>query len=518
MTAIQRDVVDTQTLGNEEKNTSLHKEAPNTLFGPPPEIAAWSPEERARKERQLRRKIDIRLLPLLILMYVLNYLDRNNIASARLGGLEADLNLVGSQYQVCVSILFVGYILMQVPSNMFLERIGKPAVYLPCCMVVWGIISTSTAACQNFGGLLACRFFLGFVEAAYFPGCLFFLSSWYTRKELAFRTAVLYSGSLLSGAFAGLIASGVVSGLDGAHGLRAWRWLFIIEGSITIGIAIPAIFVLPNFPATTKWLTNEERILAQWRLEEDAGETDEHGKSMLRGLKLAVKDTRLWVLMLMISCLVSAGSLTNFFPTIVQTLGYNNTVSLLLTVPPYALAVITTFCNSWHADRTGERTFHVVIPILFGLFSFILAAATTNTAARYVAMMFMPAGVYTGYVVGLAWISNSLPRPPAKRASALALINAVSNATQIYSSFLYLSSMSPRYVAAFAYNSATIVVAIACAFALRFMLKRLNAQLDRGVDVAGLQSAGYAAPTATTGGEAALPTAEARKRGFRFLY
>jgi len=116
---------------------------------------------------------------------------------------------------------------MQVPSNLFLDRIGKPSLYLPICMIVWGTISACTGAVHNYAGLIVCRFFLGFVEAAYFPGCLFFLSSWYTRKELAFRTAVLYSGSLISGAFSGLIAAGIVGGLDGARGLRAWRWLFV---------------------------------------------------------------------------------------------------------------------------------------------------------------------------------------------------------------------------------------------------------------------------------------------------
>ena len=154
----------------------------------PPLVRALSADERARLERALVRKIDLRLLPMIILMYIMNYLDRNNIASARLAGLEADLNLVGTQYQTCVSILFVGYLLMQgtvfiggvdgslefissyviVPSNLFLNKIGKPALYLPTVMIVWGIISGLTAACQTFGGLLAVRFFLGFVEAAYF--------------------------------------------------------------------------------------------------------------------------------------------------------------------------------------------------------------------------------------------------------------------------------------------------------------------------------------------------------------
>lgn len=138
--------------------------------------------------------------------------------------MEADLGLTDSQYETSVSILFVGYILMQIPSNLFLNKVGKPALYLPGVMVIWGIISTATAAAQGFGGLVAIRFCLGFVEAAYFPGCLYFLSCWYTRKELAFRSAILYSGSLISGAFAGLIAAGITSGMDQKLGLPAWRW------------------------------------------------------------------------------------------------------------------------------------------------------------------------------------------------------------------------------------------------------------------------------------------------------
>jgi hypothetical protein len=123
-------------------------------------------------------------------------------------------------------------------------------------MVIWGVISGATAASQTYGGLLACRFIVGFIEAAYFvrtvfsahikrpemetnltkPGCLYYLSAWYTRKELVKRTALLYSGSLLSGAFSGLIAAGITNNLDGARGLSAWRWLFIVEGTITVSL------------------------------------------------------------------------------------------------------------------------------------------------------------------------------------------------------------------------------------------------------------------------------------------
>ncbi|KAL2434161.1 hypothetical protein ABEF94_015272 [Exophiala dermatitidis] len=144
----------------------------------PAYIQSLTPEQRAAAEKALVRKIDIRLIPTVIIIYILNYLDRNNIAAARLAGLEEELKLHGTQYQTAVSILFIGYLLMQVPSNLFLNKFGKPAIYLSGAMVLWGIISTATAGVQSFGGLIAVRFFLGFVEAAYFPGCLYYLSIW----------------------------------------------------------------------------------------------------------------------------------------------------------------------------------------------------------------------------------------------------------------------------------------------------------------------------------------------------
>lgn len=112
---------------------------------------------------------------------------------------------------------------MQVPSNLFLNKIGKPSLYLPTAMITWGLISACTGAVHSFGGLIAVRFMLGFIEAAYFPGCLYFLSCWYTRKELGLRTALLYSGALISGAFSGLIAAGITGNMNGTRGLLAWR-------------------------------------------------------------------------------------------------------------------------------------------------------------------------------------------------------------------------------------------------------------------------------------------------------
>nr|POE86522.1 putative transporter [Quercus suber] len=415
-----------------------------TEMMPPPLVQLLSHVERVQMERALVRKIDWRLLPPVIIMYIM------------------------------------------VPSNLFLNKIGKPALYLPAVMVVWGIISTATAAARSYTDLVVIRFFLGFVEAAYFPGCLFYLSTWYTRKELAFRSAILYSGSLMSGAFAGLIAAGITNGMDGLRGIPAWRWLFIVEGSVTVVIALVAFFILPNFPRTTMWLTEEERQLAVWRLQEDIGVDDwvsSGDQSFWHGMVLAFKDIKVWILMLLLLGIVSSASVTNFFPSVVQTLGYSNIISLLLTAPPYILAMITAFFNAWHADKTGERFLHITIPLVVGMVSFILAAATTSTAPRYLAMMLMVPGIYTGYVVVLAWISNTIPRPPAKRAAALAAINAVSNASSIYASYMY--SGKPRYIVAFSVNCCTLLLAFVCTTVLRVMLTRLNRKLDRGEHVEG---------------------------------
>lgn len=163
-------------------------------------------------------------------------------------------------------------------------------------MIIWGIVSGLTATVHNFTGLVLVRFFLGFVEAPYFPGALFLLSSWYTSSELATRTSILYAGSLISGGFGGLIGAGVQSGLDGARGIASWRWLFIIEASMTVAVAICSMFVLPDFPHTTKWLSEEEKAMAVYRVKVHGGSRDEERGSLFSGLKMAILDYKVWLL------------------------------------------------------------------------------------------------------------------------------------------------------------------------------------------------------------------------------
>jgi MFS family permease len=162
--------------------------------------------------------------------------------------LEEDLELKGNQFNVAISVLFVGYILGQLPSNYILAKV-RPSLYISAWVAIWGVISATTAAANSFSHLVVIRFFLGIAESPYFPGALFLLSSWYTKRELAFRMAIFYSGSLLSGAFGGLIAGGIQATMDGLKGLESWRWMFIIEGALTVVFAGIAYIVLPDYPA-----------------------------------------------------------------------------------------------------------------------------------------------------------------------------------------------------------------------------------------------------------------------------
>ncbi|BFZ64862.1 hypothetical protein YB2330_006015 [Saitoella coloradoensis] len=450
----------------------------------------FTPEERKSIEARLLRKVDLRMMPLLVLIYILNYLDRNGIAQARLQGLERDTGLVGKEYNTVISILYAGYILCQVPSNLFLSK-SKPSVFLPACMIVWAIVSGATAATHNYAGLVVVRFFLGIVEAPFFPGALYLLSSWYTPRELGQRTALLYSGSLLSGAFGGLISAGILKGMQGAGGLDAWRWLFIIEGLMTIVVAVVAIFILPDFPATTKWLTEEERIIAQYRLIEASGATPgvpTEDVGLWKGFRMGLKDYKIYVLMLIQTAITTSACFTNYFPTMVKTLGYDSTRTLLLTAPPYLAAFFSTYLVCRHADIRRERTIHIVIPVLFAIAGYIilLATPTTSIAPRYVALFLMTAGIYPAYNNVLTWVSSSIPGPPAKRATALALVNGFSNIANLYGSYLFPAQDGPKYTMAWIVLVVFSGLVIGGTFAMRWLLKRENVRLEEREEREGL--------------------------------
>ncbi|KZT72529.1 sugar transporter, partial [Daedalea quercina L-15889] len=451
---------------------------PPTLDANPADEEFGGTEERRRMEKTLLRKLDLRL-SILIVVYILNYIDRNNASAARLRGFEDDLHLKGEQFNTLLSILYVGYILMQIPSNMFLDYIGRPSIYLPCCMMIWGMMSCLTGVTTGFIGALMTRFFLGFVEAAFFPGALFLLSKWYKRSELGVRTAVLSCGSLISNAFGSLIASGILDGMQGKLGHAAWRWLFFIEGALTIFVSACAIFVLPDFPSTSHgWLSPLEVRLAERRMVEDAGISDEAALAgELAGLRAALADGKVWCLALALTSMVVSLSFNAFFPTLCATMGYSTTITLLLCAPPWGFATLVAFAVTRHSDRSGERFWHIAMPLMFGIVGFIIASSTMNTTARYVSL-FLMAQSYAAFITFLAWVSNSIPRPPAKRAVALAFINAFSQLGNVAGSYVWPTAWGPSYRYSYAICIATNGFAVLVCYVFRRHLEHLNRRLE----------------------------------------
>ncbi|KAM0230571.1 hypothetical protein ACHAPO_009087 [Fusarium lateritium] len=420
-------------------------------------------------EIALVRKLDRMIMPILWAMYFLNYLDRNALPQARLNTLERDLNLKGVQYNTAISILFV------VPSNMFMTR-TRPSIYLSCCMIGWAAVSACTATVKSYSGLVACRFFLGFVEAPFYPGALYLLSIYYTRKELATRISLLYTGQVVSTGCSGLIAAATFSTLDQVKGIAGWQWLFIIEGSVTAVVAIFGFFLLPDDPSETRWLTPEERELCILRISRDTVGQQVRGTTW-DGLKQACKDPRTWLFCLMQNLHISACSFNNFFPTIVRSMGFKSTTALLLTAPPYFVSGILGIPFAWSSGHFNERTWHITAGLSLAVVGFVISCSTLSSAARYAATFLYATGAYSVGSVILGWVSNTLSQTPEKKSVAYALVNVTANLAYIYCAYLWPSSDGPDYLMGFSSMVAFAVTSIVCAWAMRVWLKKLNRRI-----------------------------------------
>ncbi|RKK51881.1 hypothetical protein BFJ67_g5839 [Fusarium oxysporum f. sp. cepae] len=413
-------------------------------------------EQYDANEKSLVRKLDFTLLPMVWLLYFFNYLDRNNIAQARLSSFEQDLGLKGNQFNVAVSILNVGYMLMQLPSNMLLTR-TRPSMYIPAWTALWSIVSAATAGAGTYTHLIVIRFFLGIAEAPFFPGAMFLLSCWYPRKELALRTAILYSGVLLATAFSGLIAAGVLSGLEGARGMAGWQWLFILEGAGSFVAAIVAFFVLPDFPGqktgAMKWLlSDDEQKVAVERINRDRVSLPDADHGVFAGLMMAVKDLRTWVFVIMLTANHSAYGFNSFFPTIVK------------------------------GDRRKNRGYHIAIPQAVACIGFIISVATLNNAARYAAAFLYICGCFSSNAMVFSWASSTLNQTPEKRACATAIINLLSQLGNIWSPYFFPASDGPRYIKANLLMMAFSALSVATCVFMRFSLQKANKKLRESGD------------------------------------
>ncbi|KAK5001654.1 hypothetical protein LTR16_006813, partial [Cryomyces antarcticus] len=293
-------------------------------------------------ERKLVRKLDIHIIPVVMLLYLLSFLDRVNIGNARLYGMEQDLNLYGNRYQTAVSLLFVTYILSELPSNLLLKKC-RPSRWIAFITTSWGIIATLTGITRSYGGLIACRLFLGLVEGGLFPGMAIYLTFFYTKRELALRIGYLFVSAALAGACGGLLAYGI-GFMDGVAGQRGWRWIMILEGLPTFCLGIACWWLLADDPETAYYLTAEEKALMLLRRARQTGQTASAQRFHWADFRAALADWKMWAF-----CFAQFGADTmlygysTFLPTIIRGIGpqYSSAIVQVLTIPCYALGAIS---------------------------------------------------------------------------------------------------------------------------------------------------------------------------------
>jgi MFS family permease len=366
--------------------------------------------------------------------------------------MEEDFDLSSTQYSVILLVFFISYVVFEVPSNMLLHRL-RPSIFLSAICLVWGGVAASMAACQNWSQIAAVRFCLGVIEAAFAPGVAYYLSCWYKTHELARRFAIYYTATAVSGAFSGLLAGVIVDNLDGSRGLEGWRWLLLIEGVGSSAAGLFTWMILPDWPATTRWLSEEETFLAIQRLRYDgiasSGSEGDAQPTHGEAFKMAFRDWRLYPLIFMYMLATGSQTIQYFIPTLVGQLGYTGYSLQYMTIPIYGVALIgiLTFC--FLSDYHKERGHYVSLTAGIATISFIITVAVDNAKVKYAFLCFAVGGVYAACPITLLWVSKVFQHPAEKRAVSIAVVNALGNSASIYGSFLWPSKDKPRYVPGF---------------------------------------------------------------------
>lgn len=388
-----------------------------------------------------------------------------------------------------VSILNAGYMLGQLPSNMIIPYI-RPGLYLPACAIVWSGVSAAMAGVTSFQGLLVCRVFLGLVEAPLFPGAIYVISCWYTRREIAVRMALMSTGVPLANGFSGLIAAAVFSTLEGKHGVAGWKWLFIVLAVCGGGSAIIAMILLPDYPhsktGSAMWtMTPDMRKIAETRILADkvtvasSTTTTEEKTGAWHGLKLSVTDYKLWIFVMLNISISAAYGFSNFYPAVVRGFGYSRVVTLVITFPPYFLAAATAVALAWSSDKRGERGWHYSIPIAVAMVGYIVCMATTHGTTRYAMSFLYVVGLFGANPLIVSWVSMTMGRTPEKKATSIAIQNVLSNVGNIMAPYFFVDSDEPRYLMAFILMFVMAGITISCAMLMKFCLWRTNKKLLR---------------------------------------
>jgi len=363
-------------------------------------------------EDQVFAKCERRLIPFLGLLYLVSLVDRLNVGFAALT-MNADLGFSPSVFGFGAGIFFIGYSLFQIPANLMLVRFGARR-WVFAILIVWGAISAACALVQGPMSFYVLRFLLGVAEAGLFPGVVLYLTYWFPQERRARAIAGFMAASPLA-----LIVVGPLSGLllemDGFAGLKGWQWLFLIEGLPVCGLAFVLLKLVPDGPEHATWLSEREKRVIAERLAQEAS-VDQPG------FWPALLDPRLYALGIAYMAVGAGGyGMRIWLPQIVQGMGFSNLATGFVTALPYLLAVGAMIWWGHSSDKTGERIWHIVLPVLLAAAGFSISAASSSDLIVFVGIIIVILGLDA--VIGPFWsLPSSFLRGPAA-AGGIALIN-----------------------------------------------------------------------------------------------
>ncbi|KAK5173515.1 uncharacterized protein LTR77_002196 [Saxophila tyrrhenica] len=435
--------------------------------------------EISRLPRKTQLKIDIRLIIPVGIVYALSIIDRINIGQANVVGMAEELQLeVGSRYNIALMVFFPAYILGELPSNLSLVKFGV-ANTLSVLTIGMGCFTIAQGQVHSWQALAAMRFMLGLFEAGVFPAVILLCSSWYPRYQVHLRLAMLYGIGLVASGFAGVLAYGLGQ-MEGLSGWGGWRWIFTIEGAITIAIGICLRFIIDDFPDRAKFLSAEERETVMQRLTADRGNATTE-KVTWKNLKDLSKDLTLWVTTWMYFCnVVAVYGLAYFVPSIIADMGYSGVMAALYSAPPYLVGLGFLLIGGFVADKIHRRLPIIIVQTSLGIVGLaIMSQPSLSSQARYAGIFLSIASCQANNAAILIFGQNNIVGS-AKMNLASILNIAAGALSGIVASNIYTSNTAPGYLPGLATTMALNGCLICTCVLAWIILAKRNRVADRG--------------------------------------
>jgi len=404
----------------------------------------FSPDE----QRRIVRRIDRRLIVTCGLMYCISLMDRTNLSNAAIAGMVVELNLIGFRYSTIALVFFATYTLCQPPATVMCRKIG-PRPFLASITLAWGIVMIGFGFPETWGPMIPLRLILGVLEAGFFPGCVYLISTWYTRYELQKRYSIFYLIGCLASACSGILAYGLMQ-MDGLADYSGWRWIFIMEGILTCVVGIIGYLFLVDFPdraAKTSWafLNERECQFIIRRIAKDRSDAELEPFNLKKWAASGL-DLKIWgFALIFFSITTQAYAIAYFLPIILhENMGFSIGASQCLVAPPYAFAGILMFATSWAGDRWHMRGPVLVFNCLVCFVGLPLMGFVQSSGVRYFGVFLTTAGVNANIPAAMAYQANNI-RGQWKRAFASATLVGFGGIGGIAGSLIFRSQDAPHY-------------------------------------------------------------------------